>query len=336
MMKIDWSKLGFEFMPTKSNIRFSYVDGQWGPGRMYENYSIELSVAANCMHYGQAAFEGLKAFACKDGKVRVFRPEENARRLNSTLRHILAPEIPEQMFVDAVKQVINDNLDYVPPYGTGGSLYIRPVVIGTSAQIGISASETYEFIVMVVPVGPYYKSGIKPMNAMIVDDIDRAAPSGTGHIKVAGNYAASLLPSKIAKKHGCSVALFLDAKHHKYIEEFGTSNFIAITADGKYVTPKSSSILPSITNKSLMAIAKDLGIIVEQRQVPEEELCKFAETGACGTAVVITPIAKIIHGDKVYAFNTDSMGPVLQKIYDRITGIQYGEIPDTHGWMMDI
>jgi branched-chain amino acid aminotransferase len=336
MMKIDWSKLGFEFTPTKSNIRFTFENGQWGPARMHNNYAIELSVAANCMHYGQAAFEGLKAFTCKDGKVRIFRPEENARRLNTSLRHTLMPEIPEEMFVNAVKTVIRDNLDFVPPYGTGGSLYIRPVVVGTSPQIGISASETYEFIVMVVPVGPYYKSGIKPMDAMIVDDIDRAAPSGTGHIKLAGNYAASLLPSKIAKKHGCQVALFLDARHHKYIEEFGTSNFIAITADGKYVTPKSKSILPSITNKSLMTIAGDLGITVEQRQVPEAELSEFAEVGACGTAVVITPIAKIHHADKIYAYNTDSMGPVLRRIYDRITGIQFGDLPDTHNWMTTV
>ena len=335
-MNIEWTKLGFEFLPTKSNIRFSYEDGKWGEGRLYNDYNITLSVASNCMHYGQAAFEGLKAFSCKDGKVRIFRPEENARRLNSSLRHLLMPEIPEAKFIDAVRTVIRDNIDFVPPYGTGGALYIRPVVVGTSPQIGISASETYEFIVMVVPVGPYYKGGIKPVEAMIVDDIDRAAPCGTGHTKVAGNYAASLLPSKIAKKHGCAVALFLDSKTHSFIEEFGTSNFMAITPDGRYVTPESPSILPSITNKSLMTIAEDLGITVERRPVPETELTTFAEVGACGTAVVITPVAKIHHGDKVYTYNTETMGPVLKKLYDRVTGIQYGEIPDTHHWMMEL
>lgn len=335
-MNIEWTKLGFEFLPTKSNIRFTYENGKWGKGRLHNDYTIPLSVASNCMHYGQAVFEGLKAFCCKDGKVRVFRPEENSARINSSLSHLLMPEIPEEMFIDAVKTVIRDNIEYVPPYGTGGSLYIRPVVVGTSPQIGISASETYEFIVMVVPVGPYYKGGIKPVEAMIVDEIDRAAPCGTGHIKTAGNYAASLLPSKIAKKHGCQVALFLDPKNNKYVEEFGTSNFIAITPDGKYVTPKSPSILPSITNKSLMTIAKDLGMTVEKRPVLETELESFAEVGACGTAVVITPISKIHHAAKIYDFKTESMGPALKKLYDRMTGIQYGEVPDTHHWMMDI
>ena len=335
-MSIEWTKLGFEFLPTKSNIRFTYENGKWGKSRLHNDYTIPLSVASNCMHYGQAVFEGLKAFSCKDGQVRIFRPEENSARMNTSLNHLLMPEIPEAMFIDAVKTVIRDNIEYVPPYGTGGALYIRPVVVGTSPQIGISASENYEFIVMVVPVGPYYKEGIKPVEAMIVDEVDRAAPCGTGHIKVAGNYAASLLPSKIAKKHGCQVALFLDSKTNKYIEEFGTSNFIAITPDGKYVTPESPSILPSITNKSLMTIARDLGITVEKRPVLETELESFAEVGACGTAVVITPIGKIHHGDKIYDFKTKSMGPTLKKIYDRVTGIQYGELPDTHHWMMDI
>ncbi|WP_176013023.1 branched-chain amino acid aminotransferase [Victivallis sp. Marseille-Q1083] len=334
-MNIEWEKLGFEFRPTKSNIRYVYDDGKWDDGKLYTTYDITLSVASNCLHYGQAAFEGLKAFRCKDGKVRVFRPEENAKRLNSTCRHILMPEVPEALFLDAVKRVVRDNIDYVPPYGTGGSLYIRPVMIGTTPQIGISSSRRYELILLVVPVGPYYKGGIKPVNAMISDDMDRAAPHGTGHIKIAGNYAASLYPSKVAKEHGCQVALFLDPKTHEFIDEFGTSNFLAITKDGKYVTPKSASVLPSVTNKSLMQLAADLGMPVEQRRINKAELADFTEVGACGTAVVITPIGKIFYRDQVFDYG-DTIGPVLKKLYEVMTGTQYGELPDRYGWLMEL
>jgi branched-chain amino acid aminotransferase len=335
-MNIEWDKLGFEFRPTRSNIRFSYADGKWDDGKLYNSYDITMSVAANCMHYGQAAFEGLKAFRCKDGKVRIFRPVENARRLNSTIDYLMMPHFSEKKFEKAVNEVVKDNIDYVPPYGTGGSLYIRPVIVGTTPQIGISAATEYELIIMVVPVGPYYKGGIKPVKAMIHDEVDRAAPQGTGHIKVAGNYAASLYPTSLAKKAGCSVMLFLDSRTHQYIEEFGTSNFFAVTPDGKYVTPKSSSILPSITNKSLMQLAEDLGITVEQRKVNKSELGTFAEVGACGTAVVITPVGEIIHNDKVYKYGDGNIGPVSKKLYDRMTGIQYGEIADKHNWMVEV
>jgi branched-chain amino acid aminotransferase len=334
-MEIDWENLGFSFMPVKSNIRYTYENGSWGAGRLHNDDSFTLSVASNCLHYGQAAFEGLKAFRSKDGKVRIFRPDANAKRLNSTNDHLLMPEIPEEMFIEAVRTVVSDNIDYVPPYGTGGALYIRPVIVGTSPQIGISASEKYEFIVLVVPVGPYYKSGIKPVNAYLVEEIDRAAPSGTGHVKVAGNYAASLKPTKLAKQKGCPVALFLDSKSHEYIEEFGTSNFIAITKDNKYVTPESRSILPSITNMSLEQLARDSGLVVERRPVHKSELPEFAEVGACGTAVVITPVGKIIYGDEEYCYSNE-IGPVLKKLYDMMTGIQYGELPDKHHWMLEL
>jgi branched-chain amino acid aminotransferase len=335
-MNIEWDKLGFEFLKTRSNIRFSYRNGKWDEGTLSGSYEITLSIAANCMHYGQAAFEGLKAFCCKDGKVRIFRPEENARRLNSTIDYLMMPEFPEEKFVSAVKKVVKDNIDYVPPYGTGGSLYIRPVIIGSTPQIGISAATEYELIIMVVPVGPYYKGGVKPVKAMIHDGVDRAAPQGTGHIKVAGNYAASLYPTSLAKKAGCPVMLFLDSKTHQFIEEFGTSNFFAVTRDGKYVTPDSPSILPSIINKSLMQIAEDMGITVERRQIAKSELETFAEVGACGTAVVITPVGQIIHHDKVYTYDEKNMGPVSKKLYDEITGIQYGERPDKHKWMVEV
>ncbi|MDD5726970.1 MAG: branched-chain amino acid aminotransferase [Victivallales bacterium] len=335
-MNIEWDKLKFEFQPTRSNIRFSYKNGQWSAGQLFTSYDITLSVAANCMHYGQAAFEGLKAFSCKDGKVRIFRPVENARRLNSTTDYLMMPHFPEEKFVAAVKAVVKDNLDYVPPYGTGGSLYIRPVIFGTTPQIGISPATEYELIIMVVPVGPYYKGGIKPVRALIHDNVDRAAPRGTGHVKAAANYAASLYPASLAKKAGCAVALFLDAKNHEFIEEFGTSNFFAITRDGKYITPDSASILPSITNKSLMQLAGDLGIPVERRKISKNELENFAEVGACGTAVVITPIGEIVYNDQVYKYDTAAIGPISRRLYDRMTGIQNGEIADTHNWMVEI
>ncbi len=334
-MNIDWKNLDFSYRKAKSNIRYHYSDGSWDEGKLYEHDNIDLSIAATCLHYGQACFEGLKAFCCKDGKVRVFRPEENAKRLNQTLDHILAPEVTEETFMEAVRRVVKDNIEYVPPYGTGGSLYIRPLVIGSSAQIGISPAKEYEFIILVVPVGPYYKSGIKPVDAMIVEELDRAAPQGTGHVKVAGNYAAGLKPRQIAKDRNFQVALFLDSKTHEYVEEFGTSNFIGITSDGKYVTPKSASILASITNMSLIQIAKDFGMTVERREIHKSELKHFSEVGACGTAVIITPVGRIYYQGEEYSYG-EELGPVLKRLYKEVTGIQYGEIPDRHNWLMEI
>jgi len=334
-MQINWDKLGFEYMPTKANIRFHFADGKWDDGKIYDSYDITLSVAANCLHYGQALFEGLKAFHCKDGKVRIFRPDENGMRLNASARRLLMPEFPVDCFVKAVKTVVKANIDYIPPYGTGGSLYIRPVMIGTSPQIGVGASSEYELIILVTPVGPYYKGGIKPVDAMISRDYDRAAPHGMGHVKAAGNYAASLLPSKLAKEAHCPVALFLDPATHQWVDEFGTSNFLAITNDGTYVTSQSSSILPSITNKSLMEIAAKMGIKTERRPVRVTELPEFAEVAACGTAVVITPVGRIFDGDQVYTYSQE-IGPMLKKLYDEMTGIQYGERPDLLNYMVEL
>ena len=337
MPNIDWEKLEFEYRPAKSNIRFTYDDGKWVEGRLTEDLYMDLHIAATCIHYGQACFEGLKAHSCRDGKVRIFRPEENSRRLSDSSEYILGPPVPVEMFVEGVKRVVQDNIEYVPPYGTGGSLYIRPVLIGTTPRVGIRPSDSYELVIMVIPVGPYYKGGITPVNALVMDRFDRAAPLGTGRFKVAGNYAAGLKPAKFAKDRGFPINLFLDAKTHTLIDEFGTSNFIAITKDGKYVTPNSASTLPSITNKSLMQLADDMGITVEQRDVPLSELSEFAEVGACGTAVVITPIHKIVHGEQTYTFGDGiSCGPVLQKLYDALTAIQHGEAADTHGWMVEL
>jgi len=335
MQQIEWEKLGFAFMPTRSNIRFHYANGKWDEGKLTSDYNVSLPIAANVLHYGQAIFEGMKAFRGKDGKVRVFRPDANARRLNNSARQLVMPEFPEERFIEAVQTVVRDNIDYVPPYGTGGSLYIRPVMFGSSAQIGVSASEEYELIIMVMPVGAYYKGGIKPVDAMVSVDFDRAAPHGTGHIKCAGNYAASLLSSKRAKEQHFPIVLFLDPATHQYIDEFSTSNFLAITKDGKYVTSLSNSILPSVTNDSLLTVAKDLGMEVERRKISVDELPDFAEVAACGTAVVITPVGKIVHGDKVIDYKFTEIGPVLKKLYDEMTGIQYGERPDKHNWLVE-
>ena len=336
MPDLDWDNLTFEYSETRSNIRYKYRDGKWDEGTLSEDHNMQLHIASTCLHYGQECFEGLKALTCKDGKVRIFRPWENAKRMSDTSLYLLGPELPEDIFVDACTRVVKDNLDYVPPYGTGGSLYIRPLLIGTTPKVGISPSESYEFIVMVMPVGPYYKGGIKPVDALVMEKYDRAAPHATGNVKVGGNYAAGLTPAKYAKDRGYPINLFLDSKSHQYIDEFGTSNFIGIKEDGTYVTPESPSILPSITNKSLEQLAKDKGMKVERRPIHVDELPDFNEVGACGTAVIITPIKKIAYKDNTYSYGGDTCGPVLQSLYDNITGIQYGELEDVHNWMLEV
>ena len=337
MQEIDWGSLGFTYMDTACHIRYTWRNGAWDAGELLKEPYLNLHIAASCVHYGQAAFEGLKAFRCKDGKVRIFRPQENARRMVHTARRMCMAEFPEGLFMEAVQRVIRANEAYVPPYGTGGSLYIRPLLIGTGAQIGVAPANEYTFIVLVLPVGPYYKGGLKPVRALIYDEYDRAAPLGVGHVKVAGNYGSSLYAHELAKKNGYPVELYLDAKEHRFIEEFATSNFIGITTDNRYVTPESSSILPSVTNRTLMQLAKDMGMAVEVRPVPFEELATFAEIGACGTAVVVTPVCEVRRGDTVIRVGSETgCGPVLQKLYEAVQGIQYGELPDTHGWCVEV
>jgi len=337
MQNIDWTTLGFKYMDTHSHIRYVWRDGAWDQGALVAEPYLNMHIAAACLHYGQAAFEGMKAFRCKDGKIRVFRPQVNAQRMANTARRTCMAPVPEAMFVEAVSRVIRANEDFVPPYGTGGSLYIRPLLIGSGAQIGVAPASEYTFIVLVVPVGPYYKGGLQPVRAIILDEYDRAAPLGVGNVKVAGNYAASLYAHEYAKHAGFPVELYLDSKEHKYVEEFATSNFIGITKDGRYVTPDSHSILPSVTNNTLKQISADLGMQVEVRPVPFEELASFAEIGACGTAVVVTPVSEIVRGNTVIKIGSGAgCGPVLQKLYETVQGIQYGELPDTHGWCCEV
>lgn len=336
MPNIDWNSLTFKYMDVRCHIRSVWRDGVWSAFEFVEEPYLKMHIAATCLHYGQEAFEGLKAFRCKDGKVRLFRPQANGLRMfNTALRTRMAP-VPVDLFVEAVRQVVKANEDFVPPYGTGGSMYIRPLLIGTGAQIGVAPADEYTFLVMVMPVGPYYQGGLKPVRALIVDNWDRAAPQGMGDVKVGGNYAASLFAHESAKHAGYPVELYLDAKTHRFVEEFATSNFIGITRDGVYVTPDSRSVLPSVTNDTLKQIAADLGMKVEVRPIPFEEIETFAEIAACGTAVVVTPICEITRGNKVIKIgDSDGCGPVLQKLYDMVQGIQYGLLPDTHDWCVE-
>ncbi len=332
---IEWDKLDFGYLPTRSHIVYTWKDGKWDGGVLKTEPTITMSIAACCLHYGQQCFEGMKAFQCKDGKVRVFRPQENIARMNRTGHALLEPEIPEEMYMDAIRRVVSDNIDYVPPYGTGGSLYIRPLFIGTGPQIGVAPAKEFTFLILVTPVGKYYKEGLKGVPALVMEDYDRAAPKGMGAYKVGGNYGASLMPAKVAKEAGYPIPLFLDPREHKYIDEFGTSNFLAITKDGKYVTSDSPSILPSVTNMSLMQMARDLGIPVEKRKIEWQELRDFAEVDACGTAVVITPISSVTIRGEVIEYGHEC-GPVSRKLYDRLVGIQHGELPDEHGWLFTV
>ena len=335
MKDLDWSNIGFGYIRTDYNVRCCYRDGKWGEIEVSSSEHINLHMAATCLHYGQEAFEGLKAFRGKDGKVRIFRLEANAERLQSTCDGILMPQISVEMFREMVTKVVNLNKDYIPPYESGASLYIRPLIIGTSAQVGVHPASEYMFIIFVTPVGPYFKGGFSTNPYVIIREYDRSAPLGTGKYKVGGNYAASLRANKLAHDKGYSCEFYLDAKEKKYIDECGAANFIGIK-DNTYVTPLSTSILPSITNNSLQQIAKDMGMNVEVRPVPEEELLTFEEAGACGTAAVISPIERIddLETGKSYVFAKDGKpGPVLTELYNRLRAIQYGDAADDYGWV---
>lgn len=334
MKDMDWSKLSFGYMPTDYNVRCYYRDGKWGEIEVCSEEYINMHMAATCLHYGQEAFEGLKAYRCPDGKVRVFRMEENAARLQSTCRGILMPEVSTELFCEMVKKVVRLNQDYIPPYESGATLYLRPLLIGTSAQVGVHPANEYLFMIFVTPVGPYFKGGFAANPYVIIREYDRSAPLGTGKYKVGGNYAASLAANKKAHDLGYACEFYLDAKEKKYMDECGAANFFGIK-DNTYVTPKSTSILPSITNKSLMQLAEDLGMKVERRQIPEEELATFEEAGACGTAAVISPISRIddLEENKSFVISKDGKpGPVSLKLYNKLRGIQYGTEPDVHGW----
>lgn len=332
--ELDWGNLSFGYIPTDYNVRCYYKNGKWGEIEESTSESINIHMASTCLHYGQEIFEGLKAFRGKDGKVRIFRLEENAKRIISSAEGIKMQPIPVELFCEMVKRVVKLNERFVPPYGSGASLYIRPLEIGISAQVGVKPSTEYLFLVLVTPVGPYFKGGFKNTNICIMREFDRVAPKGTGRWKVGGNYAASLEAGEKAHELGYSAVLYLDPKEKKYIDECGPANFLAIK-DGKYITPASESILPSITNMSLQQIAKDLGIEVECRQIPLEELETIQEAAACGTAAVASPIGEIHDLDlnKIYIISKNGEpGPVVTALYNKLRGIQLGEEEDIHNW----
>lgn len=338
MKNIDWAGLPFGYHKTEYNVRCYWRNGQWGELEISSSEYVSIHIAATCLHYGQEAFEGMKAFRGRDGKIRVFRWQENAKRFRSSARGIMMAEVPDELFERAIFKALELNSEFVPPYGTGAALYFRPLLIGTGPQVGVKPADEYMFMVFVGPVGPYFKEGFNPVCVQLLRDFDRAAPLGTGHIKVGGNYAASLYPAARAKQEGCSTVLFLDAKEKKYIDEAGPANFFGIKGN-TYITPESHTILPSITNKSLQVLATELGMSVEVRRVPVEELEEFDEVGACGTAAIISPIKNIHDREtgKVYEYCKDGKaGPVSTKLYNKLRAIQYGEEPDTHGWCTEV
>lgn len=335
MEALDWSNLSFGYIKTDYNVRCEYKDGKWSTPQENTSEFINMHMAATCLHYGQEAFEGLKAFRGKDGKIRIFRLEENAKRLQASCRGVMMAELPIDTFVDAVKKAVKLNERFIPPYGSGASLYIRPLLIGMSAGIGVKPADEYLFVVFVSPVGPYFKEGFKPTPIAILRGYDRAAPLGTGTIKVGGNYAASLVPGHIAKEKGYSAVLFLDAKEKKYIDECGPANFFGIR-ENTYITPQSPSILPSITNDSLITLAKEIGLKVERRQVPLEELATFDEAGQVGTAAVISPILRVDDLDENHSYvisKNGEAGEISTKLYNKLKAIQLGDEPDTHNWI---
>ena len=335
MAKLDWSNLCFGYSKTDYNVRCYYRNGAWGEPEVHESDKIEMHMAATCLHYGQEAFEGLKAFRGADGKIRIFRMDENAKRMQRSAEGIMMAKVPLDLFQEIVIKAVKLNEQYVPPMESGAALYIRPLLIGTGAQVGVKPAAEYLFMVFVTPVGPYFKEGFKPTPVVIMREFDRAAPQGTGNIKVGGNYAASLKSGMKAHAGGYSAVLYLDSKEKKYIDECGPANFFGIK-NNQYVTPESQSILPSITNMSLMQLAKDIGMEVVRRRVPYEELESFDEVGMCGTAAVISPIARIDDADlnTTFHYSEDGKaGPVSEKLYQKLKNIQYGKEPDLYGWV---
>lgn len=335
MQELDWKNLPFGYIKTDYNIRCTYKDGKWGNLEVSDSEYVSVHMAATGLHYGQEAFEGMKAYRGKDGKIRLFRWDENAKRLIRSAEGVLMAQVPMELFHEAVLKVVKLNEKFVPPYGTGASLYIRPLLFGSGAEVGVRPAKEYTLIIFVTPVGPYFKGGFNPVKIAIIRDSDRAAPLGTGTIKVGGNYAASLRGVMKAHDAGYSSPMYLDTKEKKYIDEIGAANFFAIKGNS-YITPKSSSILPSITNMSIIQLAEDAGMKVERRPVAVDELESFDEVGACGTAAVISPIGEIndLETGKIYKFCKDGKpGPKSTKLYETLVGIQYGEMKDNHGWI---
>ncbi|MBV7276267.1 branched-chain amino acid aminotransferase [Clostridium thailandense] len=336
-VNIDWKNLGFDYIKTDLRYISRWKDGKWDEGQLVEDNMITISEASTSLHYGQQCFEGLKAYRTKDGRIQLFRPDRNAERMQDSCRRILMPEVSVEKFIDACVKVVKANEHYVPPYGTGATLYLRPFVIGVGNNIGVKPAPEYIFCIFCMPVGPYFKGGMIPVNFNIAE-YDRAAPYGTGAAKVGGNYAGSLYPHELAAKKGFADCVYLDPATHTKIEEVGAANFFGITKDDKFITPKSPSILPSVTKYSLLHIAKEyLKMETEERDVFIENINEFKEAGACGTAAVITPIGGIEYKGKLHVFHSETeVGPVTKKLYDTLYGIQFGDVEAPEGWIVEV
>ena len=335
---IDWGSLGFGYIETDYRYLSSFKDGKWDEGALITDPNVTLNECACVFQYAQTVFEGLKAYTTEDGRTVTFRPDLNAERINQSAARLKMPVLPEGRFIEAVKKVVKANEDFVPPFGSGASLYVRPYIMGTNAVIGVKPADEYQFRILVTPVGPYFKGGAKPLTIR-VSDYDRAAPNGTGHIKAGLNYAMSLYAIVDAHEQGFAENMYLDSATRTKVEETGGANFIFVTRDGKVVTPKSNTILPSITRRSLIQVAKEyLGLEAEEREITLEEVKDMAECGLCGTAAVISPVGKINdHGKEIcFPSGMDEMGPITKKLYDTLTGLQMGKIKAPEGWIVEV
>lgn len=332
---IDWANLGFNYIQTEQRYVSNYKNGAWDDGVLTSDSNVVISECAGVLQYAQTCFEGLKAYTTQDGHIVTFRPDLNAQRMEDTCKRLEMPVFPQERFLDAIEKVVFANAEYVPPYGFGASLYVRPYMFGSNPVIGVKPADEYQFRAFTTPVGPYFKGGAKPITIRVCD-FDRAAPHGTGHIKAGLNYAMSLHAIVTAHNEGFDENMYLDSATRTKVEETGGANFLFVTKDNKVVTPKSSTILPSITRRSLMVVAKEyLGLEVEEREVFFDEVKDFAECGLCGTAAVISPVGKIVdHGNEIcFPSGMDEMGPVTKKLYDTLTGIQLGRIEAPEGWI---
>lgn len=334
---INWETLGFDYIKTDKRYLSHWRNGAWDQGSLTEDNILHISEGSTALHYGQQCFEGLKAYRCKDGSINLFRPDQNAQRMQRSCSRLLMPHVPTDVFIEACKQVVKANERFIPPYGSGGALYLRPFVIGVGDNIGVRTAPEFIFSIFCIPVGAYFKGGLKPNN-FVISGYDRAAPNGTGAAKVGGNYAASLMPGSEAKKHSFADCIYLDPQTHSKIEEVGSANFFAITANNEFVTPKSPSVLPGITRLSLMELAQSrLGLTVIEGDVLIDKIGEFKEAGACGTAAVITPIGGISYKDKLHVFHSETeVGPVTRKLYAELTGVQSGDVEAPVGWIVKV
>ena len=332
---INWGELGFGYVKTDYRFVANFKDGKWDDGELITDENVVINECAGVLQYAQTCFEGLKAYTTEEGKIVCFRPDLNAERMADSCRRLKMPVFPVEKFVEAVEKVVAANADFVPPYGSGATLYLRPYMFGSNAVIGVKPATEYQFRIFATPVGPYFKGGVKPLTLRI-SDLDRAAPMGTGHIKAGLNYAMSLYNIVDAHEQGYDENMYVDSATRTHIEETGGANIIFVTKEGKVVTPKSNTILPSITRRSLMIVAKDyLGLEVEEREVHVDELGEFSECGLCGTAAVISPVGKVVdHGKEIrFPAGMTEMGPITKKLYDTLTGIQMGRLPAPEGWI---